>query len=135
MAENFRRYQINDILNGYNDYDKLPKIYKEVKEILPETPIQFSDEPFFIRGNGSGDVNGNYGWELYQTEGGIFMLEFYGRWGGYAGGNRPHDTPEQRGLYHLTLTLHPPQPDLEKRIEKVLAKYPEKAKEKAVTPQ
>jgi len=130
MTGGTKVYGIDSVLEGYHDFDKLRNIYKELREILPEQPGLQSQEDLLVHGRVP-HVDGNYGWELFQTNEGLVVLEHYGRWTGYGQESVRPPEPKDAWLQFLRVSLLPPQPNLQERIEKILVKYPKESKKKA----
>ena len=119
-----KEYVIDDILEGYNNYDKLRKIYADLRQrVLVGEPIQSSSEPF-ITLKFPNWRSGNYGWELYSVNGSSLVLEYFGRWSGYANEMGCPPGPKEASLHHMRLTIHNSKPALEQQIGEILSQYP-----------
>lgn len=129
--DNPKTFVVDDILRGYNDSMKLHSIYDDLKKgPLSVSPIQESAKPLIFLGPPNWRY-GNYGWELYDLNPTLLMLEYFGRWTGYA---HERDVPlkpgekaesgERAPLSELRLTIHNSKKELENSIEEIIAKYP-----------
>jgi hypothetical protein len=120
-----KTYVLNDLLNGYHSYDKLSNIYKDLqKELLPVKPLHESlDSLVTIKTTWRG---AQYGWQLFAIDESVLLIEYYGRWQGYASDplTAPHIT--KSSLNKLSITLHNPKDIFTKKIEDILKNYPEK---------
>ena len=115
-----RRYEIDNVLNGYNDYDKLRNIYADLRRVLPTPSQEASDQLTTIDRNRW--AGSNYMWELFKTPQNTIILE---RWGLKTPCNPGKPVPvEEDHLHALHLTLHHHEPALEAGIEAIIAKYP-----------
>ena len=120
--------EIDDILEGYTSYEKIRKVYSELrKKVFSQAPIQFSPEPL-IHLTYNNERGGNYGWEIYQQENKLCVMKYFGRWTGYAHESRSPPSSEKANLNLLKLTMHPENHDLERRINEIISEFPKESK-------
>jgi hypothetical protein len=127
-------FNVDDVLNGYNDSHKLRNIYRDLrKEVLTSEPVQKSLQPLLTMTppNWRG---GNYAWELYDLNPALAMLEYYGSWTGYAHeANQPipissdvkeGDDYTAYSIRRLMLAFHGPSQEILDKTDKIIARYP-----------
>lgn len=124
--------EINDQLGGYSESDKLRDVYRDLRRnVLTTDPIQKSTRPFV---NPPGHVSGHYGWELYEVDDSLVMLEYFGGWTGHCWQFRENSPPpshKDSWLHHITLTVHRPRKRVLEQVDKVVSKYPERSRARA----
>lgn len=123
MGNKTKTYQIDDILKGYNDSDKLTNLYSDLRnDIILQEPIWKSDKDMVTIINSQ--RNSHYGWELYEVNNSLLMLEYFGRWQGYAHESRYAPSVKEASLHAIRLTINNSNAQLEEGIEKIISKYP-----------
>ena len=127
MSDKPKIYEIDDLLKGYTNYDKLKKLYHDLrKNILISGPMQTSKEERLIYLTDPNWRGGSYGWELYSVNSSLIALEYHGEWRGYAHENfreQPNITKESH-VERIKLTIHNSNKNLESKIEEIISKYP-----------
>ena len=124
MANEPKTYMIDDIQNGYNNFDKLREIYREIREkVLTGNPVQTSDMPLLTIYKCANSRPGNYGWELYLLNSSSLILEYYGDWTGYGSETRIPPAPENAKLSKLKITINNSEKSLEEKIEGIISRY------------
>ncbi len=125
-----KTYEIDNTLEGSPDLHKVRNFYNDLRsKILAEEPIQSSENTPLVLVS-EAERAGNYGWELYKAGASLVMLEYEGNWTGYAQGPRKPPAPSEAWLHNLKLTIQDSTPELEAKIEKLIAKYPSKSKKR-----
>ena len=131
MEEPFGRigkiYRLDDILEGYNDFEKLGRLYNDLgKKVLKEEPIMKSPEKVTtiedtVRGY-------RYGWKLFETkdsfEDSLVMVEYKGSWSGFASEQKNPPSPEDAYISKLSIALIDSNEELEEKIEDIISRYP-----------
>ena len=123
--------EVDDVLRGYNSFDKLSEIYSRIREeVLILEPIQVSQNGLVcIRDTSHRD--GSYELEIYNLEGGIAVIEAWGSWKGYANEStrqpRIREVREGLGFGNLRITLHGGANKRSKDIEGIIADFPSKS--------
>ncbi len=123
MVSEPKIYELDDVLNGFNDFHKLKNLYSDLRDnVIGQNPIQECNANI-ITLNSNGHRGGQYGWELYAIDASLLMLEYFGSWKGY--GTRRWAPPvKEANLDKVRLTIHNSCEELELAIEEVIAKYP-----------
>ena len=122
-------YDIDDILYGLNNFNKLKRLHAELKaSVLPQDPISTSSLPLATRFD-SGDIAGSYGWEIYSSGTTFIMLEYVWDWRVMGGFHPPHPASiqEARTLKNIRISIYPSNPAIEATLEAVIEKYPRTA--------
>ena len=118
-------YSINNILKGYSNFEKLKRIYSDLREnIFTKEPLQVSPPRLVTINRDNLSRGGSYGWELHVRDSSLIVLEWYGYWTGHAHESIDAPTLSKADLYHLSINVHNSTPDLERRIEEIISKYP-----------
>jgi len=122
-----RVIEIDDILRGYNDFNKLTNIYLQLRErVFTSEPMQLSRDPL-INLKSPNWRGGSYGWELHQTGIGLCMLEYFCRSDGYSDANQLPKRPGVSSLVELRITIHNDDGSLRKTIDDVVSQFPREA--------
>ncbi len=115
-------YTVDDIMRGYNDWDKLNNVYKDLRDVLGEPVFESNGNLVLVSGS---HRKAGYGWEIYDIEQNLVLLEYLNNWEGYA--HEPYNMPRpSTGGFTMTigLTLRKTDKKLERRIERIFNKYP-----------
>lgn len=121
--------EFNDILNGYNSFDKVGNVYKDmIKELEPEKKAQSDENDRLICLKWPNWRGGNYNWQLFKKDDSLLIMEFYGDWKGYAHESNMPPKIGEHGYRHGRITVMPPNEKIQESIVRVLEKYPASSK-------
>ena len=129
--------KVDDILRGYNDHNKLPKIYSRIrKEVLKSKPIQTSPRGLVVIEDSF--RRGSYECEIYNVDWSDVVIEARGSWNGYAPISQQTKIklgPNQKNHFYfwsrLKITLHNKAQKHKKSIENIIADFPREAVKEA----
>ena len=126
-------YDIDNVLRGYNDFNKLANIYLDLRrKVLQSEPVQrLSTSTITITWpNWRG---GRYGWELYKQNNSVVMLEMFMGGSGYKDAtNSPIIIDKESHLNGLRVTVHNSNPEIEDGIEAIISRYPRESRKQKV---
>jgi hypothetical protein len=131
-------YNIDDVFEGYNNHEKLLKIYNDFrKEIATGEPIQSSPINLVSINSMSCERVGNYGWQLFQIKESFLMLEYFGFWNGSASESRRSPVLGKslsqkismwEAPHHIIITAHNSTSELDGKIRDIITRYPRESK-------
>jgi len=124
MEKTTQVIRIDNILDGFSDFSKLNNIYAALrKEILTSSPIQKSNAPL-ITLHDPNWRRGSYGWELFEQEHVLYMIEFFNGDDGYSKASDLPIDPRTESFDFLILTIHNGNKNIRKSIEEIILRFP-----------
>jgi len=115
-------YEVDGILEGYSNRDKLTSLYNNLlEEVLISEPLH-RHGPTARIGRTDRSRKGSYYWELHEVEESLITLEMHGDWTGHA--NQRATLPATSDwLHYLKITIHHSKPNLESQIKEIISRY------------
>lgn len=114
--------EIDDILEGYNSFDKVANIYKRIRgEIVIGDPLQSSQSGLVVIEDTH--RKGGYYWELHSTEEYEIMIEAWNDWDGYAHQERYPPKLSESRLNHMKLTIHRDSSGIEDKVRLIVKEF------------
>ena len=118
--------KIDDILNGYNNFEKLRDIYQLLnKEVFRGEPIQESDDPLALLDNMTKEVHAGYAYKLFAVDKGVILVDAFASSetvlkSRFSKLNLGEDT----GVWHMRLTLYNVEDKTKNSIEEIISRFP-----------
>ena len=123
--------EVNDLLKGYNVWNKVREVYIEIKKELDLKIPLVKSKDAMVTIEDPNYRGKSCRWEMYQKNNSTILLEIFGEIHTYA---RPHEynrldlSLENASAQRLKITIAPSNNDISDTINKILEKYPENSK-------
>ena len=118
--------EIDDILKGYNNFDKIRDIYQLLnKEVFRGEPIQESDDPLALLHNMTREINAGYAYKLFAVDKGVILVDAFALPGTVLKSRFSKlNLGEDTGVWYMRLTLHNIEDKTKNSIEEIISRFP-----------